>query len=294
MAQYVPLCSHRALRPQPSHVYAKSGCGTPRYPCRSLTKALQRAAPAIRQIGWTMHRYRSHTCGELRAADVGAASACRVGCTTGVIWAASSSSICGTTTGSSSSSRARTPRPTRRWSGSPRSRCCASTASCSPAARTTSTPSCRPATIEVEVSAIEVLGAADPLPFPVFPEDNANEESRLTNRFLDLRRQRMHRNILLRSAVISTIRKKMTAARLQRDGHPDPVGHLPRGRPRLPGPLPGARRQVLRAAAGPAAVQAAADDRRLRPLLPDRAVLPRRGHAAPTARPASSTSSTSR
>ncbi len=64
--------------------------------------------------------------------------------------------------------------------------------------------------IEVEVTAIEVLGAADPLPFPVFPEDNANEESRLTNRFLDLRRQRMHRNIMLRSAVISSIRRRMT------------------------------------------------------------------------------------
>ncbi len=65
--------------------------------------------------------------------------------------------------------------------------------------------------VEVEVARIEVLGAAGPLPFPVFPEDNANEEMRLTNRVLDLRRQRMHRNIMLRSAVISAIRAKMTA-----------------------------------------------------------------------------------
>ena len=65
--------------------------------------------------------------------------------------------------------------------------------------------------IEVEVREVEVLGASDPLPFPVFPEDNANEEARLTNRFLDLRRQRMHRNIMLRSAVIRAIREKMTA-----------------------------------------------------------------------------------
>ncbi|MEU6174831.1 aspartate--tRNA ligase [Streptantibioticus parmotrematis] len=64
--------------------------------------------------------------------------------------------------------------------------------------------------IEVEVTAVEVLGAADPLPFPVFPEDNANEEMRLTNRFLDLRRQRMHRNVMLRSAVIASIRRRMT------------------------------------------------------------------------------------
>ncbi len=65
--------------------------------------------------------------------------------------------------------------------------------------------------VEVEVTSLEVLGAADPLPFPVFPEDNANEELRLTNRFLDLRRQRMHRNIMLRTQVISFLRREMTA-----------------------------------------------------------------------------------
>jgi aspartyl-tRNA synthetase len=65
--------------------------------------------------------------------------------------------------------------------------------------------------VEVEVTAFEVLGAADPLPFPVFPEDNANEEARLTNRFLDLRRQRMHRNIMLRTQVISFLRREMTS-----------------------------------------------------------------------------------
>ncbi|MCL2551498.1 MAG: aspartate--tRNA ligase [Actinomycetia bacterium] len=65
--------------------------------------------------------------------------------------------------------------------------------------------------VEVEVTSVEVLGAADQLPFPVFPEDNANEEMRLTNRFLDLRRQRMHRNIMLRTQVIGFLRREMTA-----------------------------------------------------------------------------------
>ena len=64
--------------------------------------------------------------------------------------------------------------------------------------------------IEVQVSEIEVLGSCNPLPFSVFPEEKVNEETRLTYRFLDLRRQRMHRNIQLRSAVIATIRQKMT------------------------------------------------------------------------------------
>ncbi|WP_037911569.1 aspartate--tRNA ligase [Actinacidiphila yeochonensis] len=65
--------------------------------------------------------------------------------------------------------------------------------------------------VEVEVASVEVLGAAEQLPFPVFPEDNANEEMRLTNRFLDLRRQRMHRNIMLRTQVIAFLRREMTA-----------------------------------------------------------------------------------
>ncbi len=65
--------------------------------------------------------------------------------------------------------------------------------------------------IEVEVSEVELLGAAAPLPFTINAEDGANEERRLEYRFLDLRRERMHRNILLRTAVISAIRHKMTA-----------------------------------------------------------------------------------
>ncbi|MEV1081643.1 aspartate--tRNA ligase [Streptomyces sp. NPDC050211] len=65
--------------------------------------------------------------------------------------------------------------------------------------------------IEVEVSEVELLGAAAPLPFTINTEDGVNEERRLEYRFLDLRRERMHRNILLRTAVISAIRHKMTA-----------------------------------------------------------------------------------
>uniref|UniRef100_A0AAU3HZ05 Aspartate--tRNA ligase n=1 Tax=Streptomyces sp. NBC_01393 TaxID=2903851 RepID=A0AAU3HZ05_9ACTN len=65
--------------------------------------------------------------------------------------------------------------------------------------------------IEVEVGEVELLGAAAPLPFTINAEDGVNEERRLEYRFLDLRRERMHRNILLRTAVISAIRHKMTA-----------------------------------------------------------------------------------
>ncbi|MGW3647614.1 aspartate--tRNA ligase [Streptomyces sp. NPDC000878] len=65
--------------------------------------------------------------------------------------------------------------------------------------------------IEVEVGEVELLGAAQPLPFTINTEDGVNEERRLEYRFLDLRRERMHRNIMLRTAVISAIRHKMTA-----------------------------------------------------------------------------------
>ncbi|WP_175407852.1 aspartate--tRNA ligase [Streptomyces sp. TRM64462] len=65
--------------------------------------------------------------------------------------------------------------------------------------------------IEVEVSEVEVLGAAGPLPFTINTDDGVNEERRLEYRFLDLRRERMHRNIMLRTAVISAIRHKMVA-----------------------------------------------------------------------------------
>ncbi|MEW2630345.1 aspartate--tRNA ligase [Streptomyces sp. NPDC048389] len=65
--------------------------------------------------------------------------------------------------------------------------------------------------IEVEATEIEVLGAAKQIPFTINADDGVNEERRLEYRFLDLRRERMHRNIMLRTAVISAIRHKMTA-----------------------------------------------------------------------------------
>jgi len=64
--------------------------------------------------------------------------------------------------------------------------------------------------IEVEFKELEILSEAEELPIPVFGEQNYPEDIRLKYRFLDLRRQTMHTNIILRSKVISFIRKKMT------------------------------------------------------------------------------------
>ncbi|WP_256104546.1 aspartate--tRNA ligase [Streptomyces sp. ODS05-4] len=65
--------------------------------------------------------------------------------------------------------------------------------------------------IEIEAGEVEVLGAAQQIPFTINADDGVNEERRLEYRFLDLRRERMHRNIMLRSAVIAAIRSKMVA-----------------------------------------------------------------------------------
>jgi aspartyl-tRNA synthetase len=63
--------------------------------------------------------------------------------------------------------------------------------------------------IEVRVTSAEILGAAEELPLPVFGEPDYPEETRLKYRFLDLRREKLHRSILLRSQVISSLRRRM-------------------------------------------------------------------------------------
>jgi aspartyl-tRNA synthetase len=63
--------------------------------------------------------------------------------------------------------------------------------------------------VEVYISEIEVLGPAGELPMPVFGDQEYPEEIRLKYRFLDLRREKLHRNIMLRGAVIDSIRRRM-------------------------------------------------------------------------------------
>ncbi|MDB5505857.1 MAG: aspartate--tRNA ligase [Devosia sp.] len=65
-------------------------------------------------------------------------------------------------------------------------------------------------TVEVFIREIEVLGTSPELPMPVFGEQEYPEDIRLKYRFLDLRRERLHRNIVTRSKVISSIRHRMT------------------------------------------------------------------------------------
>src|SRR5678815_5068100 len=79
-------------------------------------------------------------------------------------------------------------------------------------ARDKATVNPRLATGEVELDAAEMVvqSMADPLPIPVYQEnDTTPEELRLKYRFLDLRKDKLHRNIMLRSRVIASLRRRM-------------------------------------------------------------------------------------
>ena len=63
--------------------------------------------------------------------------------------------------------------------------------------------------IEVIINLVDILGACNELPMPVFSDQEYSEDIRLKYRFLDLRRKKIHQNIILRSKVISFIRDLM-------------------------------------------------------------------------------------
>jgi len=63
--------------------------------------------------------------------------------------------------------------------------------------------------VEVRVRSLDVLSEAAELPLPVFGEPDYPEDLRLKHRYLDLRRETLHKNIVLRSRVIDSIRKRM-------------------------------------------------------------------------------------
>ena len=131
------------------------------------------------------------------------------------------------------------------------------------------TPSCPPAKSKWCPPTIEVLGRCrhNELPFEINRSREADETARLKYRYLDLRNpavKEQHRPALQRGGRPAAGHDR---ARLPGDHHPHPDRLLPRGRPGLSGALPQAPRQVLRPAPGSPAVQAAADDLRLRPAI---------------------------
>ncbi|MFO1057614.1 MAG: aspartate--tRNA ligase [Dongiaceae bacterium] len=66
--------------------------------------------------------------------------------------------------------------------------------------------------VELRIDSFELQSAAELLPLQVASDEDASEELRLRYRFLDLRREKIHRNIMLRAQVIASIRRRMVAA----------------------------------------------------------------------------------
>jgi len=65
--------------------------------------------------------------------------------------------------------------------------------------------------VELRADTFVIESAADPLPLPVFGEQDYPEDIRLKHRYLDLRREKLHKNILLRGQVINSLRSRMIA-----------------------------------------------------------------------------------
>ncbi len=156
-----------------------------------------------------MHRYRTHTCGELRAGDIGKEARLSGWCHRirdhgGVLFIDLRDHYGVTQVVADPDSPAFKTAETLRseWvvriDGKVRRR---------PAG--TENPELPTGAVEVYSSEIEVLGPAGELPMPVFGEQEYPEDIRLKYRFLDLRRERLHRNIMLRGAVIDSIRRRM-------------------------------------------------------------------------------------
>ena len=133
--------------------------------------------------------------------------------------------------------------------------------------------------IELEVAEAETLSEAATPPFPVDEETPVDELLRLRHRVIDLRRPGMQRGDDRPPHGQPRDPRLPQRARLPRDGDADHDALHARGRARLPRPVAAQPRRLLRAAAVAPAVQADADDGRLRALLPDRPLLPGRGPA---------------
>ena len=156
-----------------------------------------------------MHRYRSHTCGALRASDIGQSVRLSGWCHRirdhgGVLFIDLRDHYgltqCVADPDSPAFKDAEKLRSewVVRMDGNLRRR---------PAG--TENPDLPTGAVELYVSEIEVLGPAAELPMPVFGEQEYPEDIRLKYRFLDLRREKLHQNIMTRGAVVDSMRKRM-------------------------------------------------------------------------------------
>src|SRR3974390_2253641 len=168
-----------------------------------------RASSPLNRPEPPMHRYRSHTCGALREGDIGETVRLSGWCHRirdhgGVLFIDLRDHYGLTQVVADPDSKAFKRAETLRseWvvriDGKVRKR-----------PEGTENPGLPTGQVEVYIDEIEVLGPAAELPMPVFGEQDYPEEIRLKYRFLDLRREKLHNNIMLRGRVIDSIRKRM-------------------------------------------------------------------------------------
>ncbi len=159
-----------------------------------------------------MHRYRTHTCGALRASDIGQTTRLsgwvhRVRDHGGVLFIdlrdhyGLTQVVADPDSGAFKVAEMLRSEWVIRVDGRVRAR-----------PEGTENPDLATGAVEVFATEIEVLSAAAELPVPVFGDVEYPEETRLKYRFLDLRREKLHQNILKRAAIISSIRRRMTDA----------------------------------------------------------------------------------
>jgi aspartyl-tRNA synthetase len=165
--------------------------------------------PSARPKDFLMHRYRTHTCGELRETDIGKdvrlSGWChRIRDHGGLLFIdlRDHYGISQVVVDPDSAAFSQAEKLHAEWvvriEGKVRKR---------PAG--TDNPELPTGAVEVYVREIEVLGPAGELPMQVFGDNEYPEDLRLRYRFLDLRRERLHRNVMMRGAIIDSIRRRM-------------------------------------------------------------------------------------
>jgi aspartyl-tRNA synthetase len=203
-----------------------------------------------------MHRYRSHTCGALRAGDIGSEVRLSAWCHRirdhgGVLFIDLRDHYGITQVVADPDSPAFKTAETLRaeWvvrvDGKVR-----------PRPDGTENPDLPTGAVEVYAHEIEVLGRAGELPLPVFGDQEYPEEIRLKYRFLDLRRERLHRNIMKRGDIIDSLRRRMKEQGFFEFQTPILTASSPEGARDYSCRAP-ASGDVLHPAAGATAVQAA-------------------------------------
>jgi aspartyl-tRNA synthetase len=174
-----------------------------------LVRGLKQAFHAILARIFSMHRYRSHTCGSLREGDIGKEVRLSGWCHRirdhgGVLFMDLRDHYGLTQVVADPDSPAFKVAETLRaeWvvriDGKVRARPAGTENADLPTGK-----------VEIYITEIEVLGPAGDLPMPVFGDQEYPEETRLKYRFLDLRREKLHQNIMTRGAVIDSIRRRM-------------------------------------------------------------------------------------